>query len=296
MQSVNQEKQKYIGILYIILAGLFFAGMTAFVKLAGDLPSTEKVFWRNAIAIFFAAATLKKRGISFVPPKGKVRWYLIGRATAGFLGMLCNFYAIDRLYIADANMLNKLSPFFAVLFSYFLLKEKIRPYQFGCLILAFIGALCIMKPSGEGLFTFAAFVGVLGGLGAGLAYTFLRKATGEGVPGPYVVFFFSTFSTLCCIPLLFINFQVPSFRQVLILCAAGLCATGGQFSITAAYSHAPAREISVFDYVQIIFATVFGILLFGEVPDGISFVGYAIIGVASLIMFLKKRQEGSVAA
>ena len=109
MQNVNQGKQKYIGILYIILAGFFFAGMTAFVKLAGDLPSTEKVFWRNAIAIFFAAATLKKRGISFVPPQGRVRWYLIGRATAGFLGMLCNFYAIDRLYIADANMLNKLS-------------------------------------------------------------------------------------------------------------------------------------------------------------------------------------------
>ncbi len=291
MQNVNQGKQKYIGILYIILAGLFFAGMTAFVKLSGDLPSTEKVFWRNAIAIFFAAATLKKRGISFVPPQGKVRWYLIGRATAGFLGMLCNFYAIDRLYIADANMLNKLSPFFAVLFSYFLLKEKIKPYQFGCLLLAFIGALCIMKPSGEGLFTFAAFVGLLGGLGAGLAYTFLRKATGEGVPGPYVVFFFSTFSTLCCIPLLLINFKMPSFQQVLLLCGAGLCATGGQFSITAAYSHAPAREISVFDYVQIIFATVFGILLFGELPDGWSFLGYAFIGVASLTMFLMKKRE-----
>lgn len=291
MQNVNQGKQKYIGILYIILAGLFFAGMTAFVKLAGDLPSTEKVFWRNAIAIFFAAATLRKRGISFVPPQGRVRWYLIGRATAGFLGMLCNFYAIDRLYIADANMLNKLSPFFAVLFSYFLLKEKIKPYQFGCLLLAFIGALCIMKPSGEGLFTFAAFVGLLGGLGAGLAYTFLRKATGEGVPGPYVVFFFSTFSTLCCIPLLFINFKMPSFQQVLLLCGAGLCATGGQFSITAAYSHAPAREISVFDYVQIIFATIFGILFFGELPDGWSFLGYAFIGVASLTMFLVKKRE-----
>ena len=291
MQNVNQGKQKYIGILYIILAGFFFAGMTAFVKLSGDLPSTEKVFWRNAIAIFFAAVTLKKRGISFVPPQGKVRWYLIGRATAGFLGMLCNFYAIDRLYIADANMLNKLSPFFAVLFSYFLLKEKIKPYQFGCLLLAFIGALCIMKPSGEGLFTFAAFVGLLGGLGAGLAYTFLRKATGEGVPGPYVVFFFSTFSTLCCVPLLFINFQMPTFQQVLLLCGAGLCATGGQFSITAAYSHAPAREISVFDYVQIIFATIFGILFFGELPDGWSFLGYAFIGVASLTMFLMKKRE-----
>ena len=197
MKTVNQENKKYLGILYIILAGLFFAGMTTFVKLAGDLPSTEKVFWRNAIAIFFAAATLKKKGIPFLPPRNKNTYYLIARATAGFVGMLCNFYAIDRLYIADANMLNKLSPFFAVIFSYFILREKIQPYQFGCLMLAFIGALCIMKPSGAGLLSFPAFIGLLGGLGAGLAYTFLRKPTEGGVLGPYVVFFFSTFYNNC---------------------------------------------------------------------------------------------------
>ena len=124
-----------------------------------------------------------------------------------------------------------------------------------------------------------------------MAYTFLRKATAGGVPGPYVVFFFSFFSTMCCIPLLFVDFVVPSFRQVVILCLAGLCATGGQFSITAAYSHAPAREISVFDYTQIIFATLFGIIAFGEFPDALSYAGYAIIGVASLIMFLMKKKE-----
>ena len=141
------------------------------------------------------------------------------------------------------------------------------------------------------MFSVPAFIGLLGGLGAGLAYTFLRKATEGGVPGPYVVFFFSTFSTLCCVPLLVINFQVPTFQQVLLLCGAGLCATGGQFSITAAYSHAPAREISVFDYVQIVFATIFGILFFGELPDAWSFVGYAFIGIASLTMFLIKKRE-----
>jgi drug/metabolite transporter (DMT)-like permease len=55
--------------------------------------------------------------------------------------------------------------------------------------------------------------------------------------------------------------------------------------------HAPDREISVFDYVQIIFATIFGILFFGELPDGWSFLGYAFIGVASLAMFLMKKRE-----
>ena len=76
------------------------------------------------------------------------------------------------------------------------------------------------------------------------------------------------------------------------LLLAGLAAAGGQFSITAAYTHAPAREISIYDYSQILFATLLGFLFFGEIPDGYSFLGYGLILIASVLMFLynKKRQ------
>ena len=82
-----------------------------------------------------------------------------------------------------------------------------------------------------------------------------------------------------------------TIRQVGTLLLAGLFAAGGQFSITAAYTFAPARKISIFDYSQIIFATVLGFLLFGEVPDAYSFVGYGLIILASFCMFLYNRRE-----
>lgn len=74
-------------------------------------------------------------------------------------------------------MLNKLSPFFAIIFSYFLLKEKIKPYQLICVIVAFIGALFILRPGFDSVATFPAFIGLIGGMGAGLAYTNVRIAS-----------------------------------------------------------------------------------------------------------------------
>ena len=80
--------------------------------------------------------------------------------------------------------------------------------------------------------------------------------------------------------------------QILALLGAGLSATGGQFSITAAYYNAPAREISVYDYSQIIFATLLGLIFLGELPDIYSFIGYAIIIAMAVLMFLYNNKKG----
>ena len=210
----------------------------------------------------------------------------------GTLGIFCNFYAVDHLVIADANMLNKLSPFFAIIFSFFLLKEKVKPHQLLCVLVAFAGALLILKPGGPTLTTFPAFIGLMGGMCAGFAYTNVRLASQHGVPGPFIVFFFSVFSCVMSIPLSLINFTWLSPRQLLLLLLAGLSATGGQFAITAAYSHAPAREISVYDYIQIIFAAILGMIFLGEKPDVLSIAGYVVIVSAGVILFfIQKKKE-----
>lgn len=238
----------------------------------------------------FAAVILRKEKIPFRAGKGNTK-YLVLRAVFGTLGIFCNFYAIDHLALSDANMLNKLSPFFAIIFSYFLLKEKAAFYQVICVITAFIGTLFILRPGFDSMVTFPALIGLLGGLGAGAAYTMVRKLSERGVKGPFIVFFFSAFS--CCAALPFCIFHYTPMKpwQLGYLLLAGLAASGGQFSITAAYAHAPAKEISVYDYSQIIFSSLWGILFLGEFPDFISIVGYVIIFGASLAMFLKKQKE-----
>ena len=82
------------------------------------------------------------------------------------------------------------------------------------------------------------------------------------------------------------HFVLMSGKQLATLLMAGLFAAGGQFTITAAYTYAPAGKISIFDYSQIIFATLLGFFLFGEIPDKYSFTGYALIILASLGTFL----------
>ena len=128
-----------------------------------------------------------------------------------------------------------------------------------------------------------SLIGLLGGIGAGAAYTMVRKLGEGGEKGPFIVFFFSTFSCLATLPWLIFDFHPMTLTQTAILLLAGLSAAGGQFAITAAYCYAPAREISVYDYSQIIFAAVLGFAAFGQVPDMLSWVGYGIIcGMAIL--------------
>lgn len=277
--------QKNKGILLIISSAFFFALMNMSVRLAGDLPSIEKSFFRNFVAMFFALGALYKNKIPLHIPKGQLKALLL-RSVCGTIGILCNFYAIDHLVLADASILNKLSPFFAIIFSFLLLKENIHPVAATCVLTAFVGSMFVIKPGIGAVTTFPALIGMLGGLGAGIAYTFVRVLGQNGVKGPFIVFFFSAFSCLATLPYLILQYHPMTLRQFAILLLAGLFAAGGQFTITAAYTCAPAREISIYDYSQIIFSTILGYLFFRQVPDYLSFIGYGIIILASLAMFL----------
>ncbi len=267
--------QKNKGIICILCAAFFFALMSFFVRLSGDVPFIQKCFFRNGVAVVVAAIMLMTTKEKFHMQKGSLP-FLFLRAACGFAGLLCNFYAIDRLNIADANMLNKLSPFFAIIFSYFILKERASKWEWMAVLVAFVGALFVMKPS-LNVASLPGIIGALGGLGAGVAYTFVRLLSKRGERGKLIVFFFSAFSTAATLPFVLFHYQPMSGKQWLCLLAAGIAATGGQLSITAAYSFAPAKEISVYDYSQILFAAILGFLFLNQIPDIYSVIGYVLI-------------------
>ena len=124
-----------------------------------------------------------------------------------------------------------------------------------------------------------------------IAYTMVRKLGTMNIKGSVIVFYFSLFSCLFLTPWIVINFAHMTLNQILTLLMTGLFAAGGQFAITAAYTYAPAKKISIFDYSQIIFAAVLGFALFHELPDKYSFLGYALVIAASLMMFLYNCQR-----
>lgn len=290
-ESMNK---KYKGIFFIIISAFCFALMNVFVRGAGDLPFIQKSFFRNFVAAIFASVILIKDRMWFSGIKGNMK-YLILRSVFGAIGMLCNFYAIDRLLLADASMLNKMSPFFAIIFSCFILKEKVKPVQAAAVGAAFIGSLFIIKPTFVNMDLFPSIIGLMGGLGAGAAYTMVRLLGEKGEKGPFIVFFFSAFTCVITLPYLILQYHPMSAWQLASLLLAGTAAAGGQFSITAAYFYAPAREISVYDYSQIVFSAVMGWMFFGQLPDKYSCVGYVVIVGAAVLMFLYNNRKEKVA-
>ncbi len=276
-------------IIHLLFAALFFSLMTFFVRLSGDLPTMQKAFFRNFFALIIATVAIFKNKVGFSIRKGNGISVLC-RCVFGTSGMIANFWAIDRLGIADANMLNKLSPFFAIIVSFFIMSEIPTRLDILCVLMAFGGSLFIIKPS-TGIAVIPALVGLYGGFGAGAAYAFVHKMGKTGQPGKTIVFYFSLFSCLVTGPFMVFNWHPMTTSQWACLVAAGVCASGGQFNITAAYQNAPAKDISVFDYTQVIFAAILGMLFLSEFPDVYSLIGYVIIISAAFIKWQKAKKQ-----
>ena len=115
------RKQEYRGIACLVLSAFCFALMSMFVHLAGDLPSMQKSFFRNLVAALSAVVLLLRAGEPFRIRRENLPYFLM-RSIFGTMGVLCNFYAVDHLVLSDASMLNKMSPFFVILFSFLILK------------------------------------------------------------------------------------------------------------------------------------------------------------------------------
>lgn len=287
MSSMDRKTR---GVLCILSSAFCFALMNMFVRLSGDIPSIEKSFFRNFVAAIAALIIVLRNRNSIAIGKEALPM-LILRSVTGTVGILCNFYAVDHLILSDATMLNKMSPFFTLIFSMIFLKEKL-PFKTLMIVLgAFIGSLFVIKPTFQNADLVSSLIGFLGGLGAGAAYTCVRALGKKGISGPVVVLFFSAFSCLVTLPYLIFNYHPMTMQQFVILLLAGLAAAGGQFSITAAYKAAPAKDISVYDYSQVIFTAIIGWVIFSQIPDALSFTGYAIIILMAVLMFVEGRKE-----
>ena len=277
------------GILCIVSAAFFFSLMSVLVRLAGDLPTMEKAFFRNAIAAVYSIVMLSRSQEKFHVMEGS--WPgLLKRASFGTLGLVTNFWAIDHIGLADSNVLNKMAPFFAIMLSTVILGEKASRKEWLLVVGAFIGAALIIKPS-AGVASLPALVGLVSGFGAGAAYTYVRQLGKRGERGPVIVWVFSCFSCLFCIPFVVFNYKPMTLVQFIILMGAGTAGMGGQLSVTAAYTYAPAKDISVFDYTQVIFASAWGFFVFSETPDVYSVCGYVIIVMMALLRWMHTRKE-----
>ena len=280
------------GIACIVASAFGFAVMAACVRLCDDfggpVSSFQKSFFRNLVALGIALAAFLRGS---VPAQGrgpvplKAWGLLLLRSTLGTVGIFANFYALGKIPIAEGQTLNKTAPFFTVVFAALFLKERAGWKSFGPLLVAFAGVLLIAKPGFAGEAAFPLAMGLLGGLSAGAAYTALHALGRTGaMKSSFIILFFSAFSCLAAVPFMLHRFDPMTAAQVAVLFGAGGGAALGQFGVTLAYRYAAPRDIAVYDYANILFTAALGFALFGQVPDGWSLAGFALIVFAALKM------------
>ena len=278
------------GIFCIIIAGFGFALMSLFVKLSGDLPSMQKGFFRNIIAVFLSSIPLIKHWKVINIPRNNTGWLvLISRSVFGTIGLVLNFYAISHISLADSSIIQKLSPFIIIILSYIFFKEEMTRFQVFAIIIAFIGITLIIKPSGNNIISMGALAALLGALCAGIAYTCVRYLGTHNISGEFIIFFFSSLSSLMLLPYLILDYRTMTYYQLSMLLLAGISATIGQYGVTFAYKFAAAKNISVFDYSQVLFSGIFGYMFFGEFPDFQSLFGYIIVISVGIVLVLRSK-------
>ncbi len=275
----------YKGVTLMLLSAFFLSINALFVKML-DYPLYEKIFIRNILGVLIIMPLLKSYDYKLKIKQGKV---LLLRSVLGLLGLITYYFAIENMILSDATMLNKLNVFFVMLFSVLFLGEKLKKYQLVSILIAFIGALFVIKPTFD-LSILPAFIAVLSAMFAGAAYTTLRSLSGTVKPF-VVVFYFSLFTSIVSfIVMITTGFTIPTWTDAGLLLLMGTSATIGQVMMTKAYKYAEASKLSIYNYSSIIFALVFTFFVLSEAPDIYSLAGGLLIIIAGYYNFRNVRK------
>lgn len=282
-KSIHKDKKHAIG--WILISALSFAVMGALVKVTRDVAIMDKVFFRNLVTfVLMSVVIIKQKDSPF--KQGKATKFLVIRSLAGLVAAILYFYSITHMTLADSTILNKLSPFFVVIFAGIFLKEGITLEKILMILFAFLGALLIIKPQFN-LAMLPAVAGLLSALFAGIAYTVVSFLKGSATSS-MVVFYFSAISVIGTLPLLLKDFTMPSPYSLLLLLGIGIFAGIGQITLTKAYHLAPASEISIYNYTSVLFATIIGVVIGDAFPDKYSIIGGVIIFLTAYYNYKKK--------
>lgn len=281
----GRRSRPVAGGLFVLAAGMLFAGVGALVKAASaELPTEVVVFFRNAVAGVAFLPYLMARRPRLSLKTGCPQLHLL-RAAAGLSAMYCFFLALKLLPMADAMLLNYTTPIFIPIIEWFWLKEPVGLKTKMAVITGFIGIVLILKP-GFGLFQPAGLAALASGLLTALAMVGIRRMT-VTEPVDRVVFYFTAFATLVSAVPLAWAWETPGGKLLWMLGALGVLAIVAQICLTRGYSLAPAGQVGPFNYANVVFAAFLGWLIWDETLDALTLIGAVLTCAAGVIATLQ---------
>lgn len=289
MNSIQTNRNLLLAIGCLTTSALLFSIMGICIRYASHtVDNYTIVFFRNVVGLILFLPFIFKQGIGFV--KTEKLWMHTWRSIVGLAAMYGFFYAIAHLKLSNAMVFTYSSPIFIPVIAWLFLKEKITIAMLCAAVLGFIGVFCVAKPD-QGLLNWISVIGIASSLLASMAFVTVRALTQTEPPERIVFYFCLIGSALSVIPM-FWMWRTYHVKELLFLIGAGILANVSQIFMSHAYRLAPAGQIAPVNYMAIIFAGVWGFLLWDEVPDLYSVIGFCIILLAILLCSpLTQRQK-----
>lgn len=284
MESTVTNRRR--GALLAVLSALFYSLISVCVKwIGGTLPTVEVLFFRGAVMLIVAGGTMLAKGQRL---SRNQRPLLILRGFSGVLGAFTYYAALARAPLAETMALVNLSPFVVTVLAAAFLGERLRRGHVLALLVSFAGALCIIRPSFSHVDT-GYLIAFASAVITGCSYTMVRKLK-QTVDTPTIVFYYNIVTVLASFPVMLLGgFVMPGGLEWLKLLCLGLSALLFNYFNTSAYKYAPAGEISIYNYLSVIFSSAFGVLLWREHLVAGTLAGIALILGGAYLSFRSDR-------
>ncbi|WP_035691660.1 DMT family transporter [Azospirillum halopraeferens] len=280
-----------LGILMMLVSVFLFSILNVLVKTLSDTyPVTEISFFRNAFALVPVVVAVAVQGgaatLRTARPLGHV-W----RSAIGLCAMMLMFWSFALLPLADAIALNFTTPLILTALSVPLLGEKVGVHRWSAVAVGFVGVLVIVRPTGAVL-ELGAAVAIAAAFCQSLAMVAIRQLSRSEPPNT-IVFYFTVLTTLmsaCTLPFAWVT---PTPGDFMLLALTGLVGGMAQLFLTRAYSLAQAATVAPFNYTSLLWAVLFGWLLWGELPEVSAVIGAGIVALSGLYILQRETRRRS---
>jgi drug/metabolite transporter (DMT)-like permease len=278
------KAQLSAGVKFMLLATFTFTLMKVCVKLIPHIPAIEIILFRSVISLIISVFYLHRQQVSVW---GNNKPILLLRGVTGAIALITYFSLLQQIPLATASTLQYLAPIFTAILGIFLVKEKVRSWQWLFFAISFAGVV-VVQGFDPRISTLHLLMGVGASLFMGLAYNFIRMLkTSEH---PLVIIFYFPLVMLPVAGLWSVMVWVqPVGWDWLVLLAVGLCTQIAQFFMTKSYQSAELSKVSILNYIGIVYALGFGWLLFDETFNLMTYVGMGLVlaGVIGNVVFKK---------
>ena len=268
----------------MLLATFMFTLMKVSVKLVPYIPAIEVILFRSIVSMVISVYYLKRQSVSVW---GNNKPILVMRGVAGAIALVTYFSLLQQIPLATMSVLQYLAPIFTSILGIFLVKEKVKPWQWGFFAISFVGVL-VVRGFDSRISMLHLGMGIGASFFAGLAYNFIRMLKTSEHPLVIIFYFPLILLPISGIWSSFVWVQ-PQGWDWLVLLAVGLFTQVAQFFMTKSYQSEELSKVSILNYIGLIYAILFGWFLFDETFNLMTYVGMGlvILGVALNVVMKK---------